>query len=162
MPSPDDLLALYAELALGLAGFVGVVSAFAGRDREFRPTERVRFLSVVLSSATILTGCFAFFTSSSAGLALRSSYALAGAASLVVWLSGGLPVFVRSWRRRNDADSSTEMWSLYVSLSTLTSLGLLYGGAVFTRGGLPLLVAGFSLNLLHGLWMFTRLLTRPN
>jgi len=34
--TPDDAISLFAELSLGLAGFAGVGSAFAGRTREFR------------------------------------------------------------------------------------------------------------------------------
>lgn len=162
MLSPQDLFPLYAELALGLAGFVGVVSAFAGRNREFRPTERVRFLAVALASAVVLAGCFSFFTMLAAGHELLHAYKAAGAVSLVISLAGGVPLFATSWKRARDHDSTSEPWSLYISLATFSLLWALYGAAVLTREGFALLVAGFSINLLHGLWMFVRLLTRPN
>lgn len=162
MLSPEDLFPLYAELSIALAGFVGVVSAFAGRDREFRPTERVRFLAVALASASVLAGCFGFFTALAGGCDLALSYKVAGAVSLVISLAAGVPLFVTSWRRARDADSTSEPWSLYVSLVTFLMLWTLYGGAAVTRGGFVLLVAGYSARLLHGLWMFVRLLTRAN
>ena len=37
----EDSIALYAELALALAGFAGIVSAVAARERQFRPIERL-------------------------------------------------------------------------------------------------------------------------
>ena len=162
MLSPEDLFPLYAELALGLAGFVGVVSAFAGRDREFRPTERVRFLAVTLASASVLAGCFAFFTALAAGYEVHHAFRVTGAIGLGVSATGGMPLFVTSWKRASDPDSTSEPWSLYVSLATFILLWSLYGAAMLGQDGFVLLVAGFSIHLLHGLWMFIRLLTRPN
>jgi hypothetical protein len=162
MLSPEEIFPLYAELSLALAGFTGVVSAFAGRDRRFRPTERVRFLAVVSASACVLAGCFTVFATSAGGYDLAVSLRLSGAVCLVISLASGLPLFVTSWRAAGDPDSTTEMWSLYVSLVTFILLWTLYASSVVTEKAFVALVTGFSIHLLHGLWMFVRVLTRAN
>ena len=162
MLSPEEMFPLYAELALGLAGFAGVVSAFAGRDREFRPTERVRFLGVVLASATVLAGTFVFFAGSAGGYDDSISLRLSGAICLAISFSMGAPLPLTSWRAGKDPDSTTELWSLYVSLGTFIALWSLYSAAAVTQSGYVALVSGFSIQLLHGLWMFVRVLTRAN
>ena len=162
MLSPEEMFPLYAELALGLAGFAGVVSAFTGRDREFRPTERVRFLAVVLASATVLVGTFAFFAASAGGCDHPIALKLAGTLSLAISLAMGAPLFATSWRAGKDPDSTTEMWSLYLSAGTFVTLWMLYAAAAVTEIGYVALVSGFSVQLLHGLWMFVRVLTRAN
>lgn len=56
MSGAHDVLSLYAELSLGLAGFVGVVSAFSGRDRVFQPIEKVRVMHVLGCAGSVLAG----------------------------------------------------------------------------------------------------------
>jgi hypothetical protein len=162
MLGPEELFPLYAELSLGLAGFAGVVSAFAGRDRTFRPTERVRFLSVVMASACVLAGCFTLFAALAGGLSLSISYRLCGAVCLIVALVPFFPNFISAWRHAEDPDSTTEYWSLYVSLGSYAAVCSLYGAAALADWGFACLVGGFSIQLLHGLWMFVRVLTRAN
>jgi hypothetical protein len=162
MLSPEELFPLYAELALGLAGFAGVVSAFGGRERNFKPTERVRFLAVVTASGCVLTGCFALFSTLAGGLDFDMACKLSGGVCLVFLLSANFPILATAWKRARDPDSTTEMWSLYVSTSTYFAVAGLYGAAVVTEPGFVLLVGAFSIHLLHGLWMFVRLLTRAN
>lgn len=72
------------------------------------------------------------------------------------------PLFTASWRAGKDPDSTTEMWSLYVSLGTFITLWILYATAASTELGYVALVTGFSVQLLHGLWMFVRVLTRAS
>jgi hypothetical protein len=61
MQSLSEVFSLYAELALALAGFTGVASAFAGRERAFRPTELTRLQGILVNSASVLAGCLAFY-----------------------------------------------------------------------------------------------------
>lgn len=56
MISLSDAVELYAELSLTLAG---VVAAFAGRERAFRPIERMRLVGMLVLSASVLGGCLA-------------------------------------------------------------------------------------------------------
>ena len=65
----ENSIALYAELALALAGFAGVVSAFAGKERQFRPVERIRLVGLMVFSGTVLAGCLAYTVGSIAGVA---------------------------------------------------------------------------------------------
>jgi hypothetical protein len=61
-----------------------------------------------------------------------------------------------------DPDSTTEVWVLFAVSTYGLSLLVLFGTVALQKGDPDLLVVGFSLQLLFGLWMFVRLLTRPN
>jgi hypothetical protein len=160
--SLEEILPLYAEIAIALAGFVGVVSAFAGREREIRPTERVRFVYVVMCAGSVLAGCLAFFTAIGGGLDTFVACQVSGCSSLLVTGLVALQTVPGAWRHANDPDSTTESWSLYVATGAILVELLLFGIAILS-GGHPLpLLCGFSLQLLLGLWMFVRLLTRAN
>ncbi|MGH0029313.1 MAG: hypothetical protein ACQGVC_05955 [Myxococcota bacterium] len=52
--SHEEPFALLAELAIALAGFAGVAAAFAGKERAYGPSERLRLFSLFLDSGTIL------------------------------------------------------------------------------------------------------------
>ena len=158
--TPDEAISLFAELSLGLAGFAGVGSAFAGRNREFRPIERLRLLSVVWISASVLAGSLAYvsvsFMSESASLrasAATSMIVMAGAVVLVV------PPLVRAAR---DGNARSERWVLPVSAGLAIAGTLMYAFITWNPMSFGLLAATFSLQLLHSLWLFVRLLTRAN
>ena len=158
--TPDDAISLFAELSLGLAGFAGVGAAFAGRSREFLPLERMRLISVVSLSASVLAGSLAYVTVSfaSESASLRASAATSLAASLgMLFLIG--PPLIRA-RRRSSAES--EMWVLPASIVLLVVAILLYAFNTWSPTSFSLLAAAFSLQLLHALWLFVRLLTRVN
>ncbi len=160
--TPADLFPLYSELALGLLGFVGVVSAFAGRDRVFMPTERIRFLGVVMASVVVLVGCFSFFAAQAAGMDEGMSLRLAGVGPLLISLAELGILMPATVRAARDPESTTEPWSLAVSFSVLATNIVLGGAAIAAIASYACLVLGFSITLLHGIWMFVRVLTRRN
>lgn len=162
MLDPNEIFPLYAELALGLAGFAGVVSAYAGREREFKSTERVRLFGVLVASACVLGGCFVFFAALAAGLEPEVAYRISGVVCLSFSLAFFLPIFSNTLKHARDADSTSEPWSLGVSACAYFTISGLYVVSIATDFGFFGLVSAFSVQLLRGLWMFIRLLTRPN
>ena len=158
--TPDDAISLFAELSLGLAGFAGVGAAFAGRSREFLPMERSRLLSVVSLSASVLAGSLAYvsvsFASESASLRASAATSLAVSLGMLLLI---VPRLIRA-RRRSSAES--EMWVLPASIGLLVVAILLYAFNTWSPTSFSLLAAAFSLQLLHALWLFVRLLTRVN
>ncbi|MCH7869374.1 MAG: hypothetical protein IH881_16905 [Myxococcales bacterium] len=162
MESIPDIYSLLAELAIALAGFSGVSSTFAGRERLFRPMERTRLQAVLLSSSSVLAGCLALYSASSVGLDEAESASVSAAVGIVFTVPNLAFLIPTALRHRKDSDSTTEIWVIYtVSLYSLALLALL--GIIAAQKGDPnLLVVGFSSQLLFGLWMFVRLLTRPN
>jgi len=162
LTSPEDTIALFAELSLVLAGFVGVVSAFSGRERRFRPTELIRLTHVLSCAATILAGSLAFFTSSAGGFSIAQSLTMAGAVSCAVAAVLLLPLTMRAWQSGKDPDSTSERWILIAIPVANLSVVLLFGLVTVVENGLFPLIGGFSTQLLIGLWIFARLLTRPN
>jgi hypothetical protein len=72
----SDKFDLLAELAIAVAGFAGVASAFGGRERSFGPAELIRLKALFQFSALVLTGCFSLAALASAGIAARSGLGL--------------------------------------------------------------------------------------
>jgi hypothetical protein len=157
-----DLMGLYAELAIAIAGFSGVASAFAGRDRDFRPTERIRLMAVLSNSAGVFAGCLAFYVAAACGLSADGALRAAGAASLAFALPIVLILVPGGWRGLNAPGSTTELWVMCIVSVIAVVFVALYAAAAFLQIGPAPLVAGFSIQMLFALWMFVRLLVRPN
>jgi len=158
----EAAIELFAELALGLAGFAGVASAFAGRERRFRAVERLRLVGVVGLSACTFGGCLAYVVCSVGGLSGRAPAAGAAFVTLVLLAPLVLRVLPEFWRRSKDADAQVDGYSP-ILVSTFFVLDVILLGCALTgvAGGWALALA-FSLLLLHGLWLFFLLLTREN
>jgi len=158
--TPDDAISLFAELSLGLAGFAGVGSAFAGRSREFLPMERSRLISVVWLSACVLAGSLAFVSVSfvSESASLRAS----AAASMIATLAMILVMIPPLVRAGSESNARSEKWVLPFSIGLTIVSALLYAFITWSPTSFGLLAATFSLQLFHSLWLFVRLLTRGN
>ena len=162
LTTPEETISLFAELSLVLAGFAGVVSAFSGRERQFRPTELIRLTHVLSCSATILAGCLGYFTCSAGGYSVAHSVATAGVASCAFAAVLLPPLTQRAWRSGRDPDSTSEPWTLFAIPAVNFCVIFLFGFAAVSETGSFPLIGGFSIQLLVGLWLFARLLTRPN
>ena len=162
MNNLPDILSLYAEISVAIAGFTGVSASFAGRERSFRPTERTRLHAVLLNSSSVLAGCLAYYSAASAGLSGEDSCAMAALTSFLLTVPLMMFVIPTGWRHHKDPDSTTEAWVLYAVTVYGLSLLAIYSIAATQIGGQHLLVIAFSLQMLFALWMFVRLLTRPN
>ena len=161
MISIGDAVELYAELSLALAGFAGVVTAFTGRERAFRPIERMRLVGILVLSASVLGGCLAYVSASIAGLPEGGMESAAGIVGLVL-ISPLFRMLPELWRRARDADATVDPWSLYlVTALFMIEVPLLLAAALGFGSGWQLAVS-FSLQLLQGLWLFFLLLTRQN
>jgi hypothetical protein len=162
MHNISDVLSLYAEISIAIAGFTGVSASFAGRDRMFRPTERTRLHAVLLNSSSVFGGCLGYYSASSAGLSVTTACAVAATVSFLLTVPLIVFVIPAGWRHHKDPDSTTETWFLYVVTVYGLSLLVLYSIAATQVSGQHVLVIAFSLQMLFALWMFFRLLTRPN
>ena len=156
-----DAVDLYAELSLALAGFAGVVTAFAGRERAFRPIERMRLVGIVALSGSVLGGCLAYISASMAGLSPQHTEIAAGVTALVL-ISPIAVLLPNLWRRARDPDANVDPWSLYlVTALFLTEVPLLVSAAIGFGHGWQLALS-FSLQLMQALWLFFLLMTRQN
>ena len=147
---------------MALAGFAGVASAFAGRERRFRAVERIRLAGVVSLSASTFGGCLTYVVCSVGGLSERTSSATAAFITLALVAAlvlGRLPEF---WRRSKDDDAQVDRYSPILVSSFLASDVILLGCTLIGIVGGWALALAFSLLLLHGLWLFFLLLTREN
>jgi hypothetical protein len=159
--SISDAVELYSELSLALAGFAGVVTAFAGRERAFRPIERMRLIGIVVLSASVLGGCLAYVCASIAGLSGGRAESAAGMVGLLL-ISPLFRLLPELWRRSRDADATVDPWSLYLVTGLFTLQVPLLSAAALGFGNGWQLAMSFSLQLLQGLWLFFLLLTRQN
>jgi hypothetical protein len=162
MLNHQDLISIYAELSLVLAGFVGVASAFSGRERLYRPIEMIRLVHVLGAAGSVLAGCLFFFTASAGGLNLEQSLSAAGVGSALVISVVILPSAGRAWRNSVRSDSTTETWVLWSITIVNILVFVLFLSTVFGGARQLSLICGFSIQLLLGLWVFARLLTRAN
>jgi hypothetical protein len=162
MHGVPDIYSLLAELAIALAGFTGVSSAFAGRERLFRPMERTRLQAVLLGSSSVLAGCLALYSANSLGFADAEAASISAAVGILLTFPVLAFLVPAGFRHMKDPDSTTEVWVLFAVSAYGLVLLALFGTVALQKGDPDLLVVGFSLQLLFGLWMFVRLLTRPN
>ena len=160
--SLTDAIELYAELALALAGFAGVASAFSGRERRFRPVERLRLVGVVSLSASTFAGCLAHAVATIAGLSVLHASSIAALANLVLLASLVIRILPEFWRRSKDSDAQVDGYSIWLANSLFLGEIVLLAYTLFGFGGGWQLALAFSLQLLHGLWLFFLLLTREN
>ena len=160
--SLPDVLTVLAELAIGMAGFGGVASAFSGRERKFSPAELIRLQSLLLGSSSVVVGCLGFFVSAVSGLSDANATIVAAICSLPITIYFACTVVPEAWRLVFDPNATTSAG--VVSIFSLMTAGILvsHGGVLLLSGSPPLLIFGFSLQLVLGLWVFARLLTRPN
>ncbi|MCR9096073.1 MAG: hypothetical protein NXI30_17755 [bacterium] len=158
----NDTWFAISELALGLAGFAGVSAAFSGRERAFRPIERIRFLSVLQTSGNTLVGTLALVTLDAAAVsepvALRL-VALLGLAAVAFVYAPQMPAV---YRGAAQSDSSSEPWAVRLTLAYLVALTVFYGAQLFRADVAWPVLGAFSLQIAFGVWMFARFLTRPN
>ena len=157
-----DSVTLFSELALGLAGFAGVASAFSGRERSFQPAERLRLMGLMVLSGIVLAGCLIYVTLSMAEVSdsvARQATAIVCALASAVVAATMLPDV---WRHSQDADATVVRWSFYLATTLVCGSLVLYATAAIFGGVAWMIAMGFTIQLFHGLWMFVLLLTRKN
>ncbi len=157
-----DSFALIAELALALAGFSGVASAFGGRDRSYQPVERQRLVSLFAAAGIALAGAASVDTMASAGLPSQQVFTIASALVFILTAVTLLPYLRKGMRFVRDPNSSTTPWVLAVSFGIILAVLALSAANVALGGRAWPLIGGLYLLLLYGLWMFTRILTLRN
>jgi hypothetical protein len=158
-----ETFSLWAELAIGLAGFTGVASAFGGRDREYATTERVRLDGILLMTGSVLMGSLCVLTLTGAGTSASATYAWASA------VSGALQALHLSPRRAyrsyslvTSSESSTSGWIYWQAIILIATCVFVFAGNIFIwREAWPL-YAAFSLQLGWALFLFWRFLTHRN
>ena len=161
MGGSEELFELIAELAIALAGFAGVAAAFAGRERAFEPTERIRLLALFLNSGTILTGCGGVFILTLAGASPDVTFRVAGLAPSFLFGIPGVVWGIRAYQAARDPGSTSELWALHLNSVYVFVVVSCCAGTALT-GPAYLLATAFWIQLVYSLWMFWRLLTRRN
>ena len=159
---PQPTFALIAELALALAGFAGVASAFGGRDRSYAPVEVSRLQSLFAHACLALALSLFAISLLSFGLGSKPSTfwpSAAGAPTQTVVAAYFIP---RAYRYASDPNASPGWWGFGVSSSAMGLSLLLLSASVASGGSMGMLVSALSVQLLFGLWIFTRLLIYRN
>jgi len=162
MTSPVDTFELFAELSLALAGFTGVAASFGGRDRDFRPMERRRVSGVFMFATVALAEALLVISLAHSGIQESRIYATSSAASCLLSLGLAVLLVPPVFRLYRAEDVTTSGRFIAIAITYFTTLIMFFfWAALFERESWPLVV-GISAQLLWGLWLFARLLLRPN
>lgn len=157
-----ESITLFAELALGLAGFAGVASAFSGRERNFLPAERLRLMGLMVLAGTVLAGCLTYIAISMTGLSDILSRQASALVCALVTLLVTVKMLPELWRHSRDTDATVTPLTFYLATALIFGSLALYSMAAIFNGVAWMIALGFTIQLLHGLWMFVLLLTRKN
>ncbi len=153
---------MLAELAVGIAGFTGVASAFGGRDRTYAPAERVRIVGIFQYSSCVMVGSLCVLTLTGAGNSAAAVYAWASAVASLFLLWPTAAGGTRTFSLAKDPEVSTTFWLIALNLAQAAAvLGLFVGNLIVWREAWPL-IAGFSLQLSWALFLFARIMTHRN
>lgn len=159
---PQPTFALIAELALALAGFAGVAAAFGGRDRSYAPVEVSRLQSLFAHAFLALALSLIAISLLSFDLGSKSSCfwaSVTGAVGQALVAGYFIP---RAYRYASDPSASPGWWGFGVSTGSMGLSLALLSTSVASGGSMGLLVSALSVQLLFGLWVFTRLLIYRN
>ena len=115
-----------------------------------------------LSAGSVVAGSLAILTLASYGFDEATNYSIVSAALTLILGIAGIPLLMAAYRTVKDPDIVAPSWVFVIGIAYLVSLETLYVQNLFNRGESSPLIAAFSLSLVYGLWMFTRLMVRHN
>jgi hypothetical protein len=153
---------LLAELGLGLAGFGGVAAAFGGRSRDYGSTDLVRIRALFFFAGSVVAGSLAILMLTSYGLDDATSFLVTSAALALITGAAAVPLLLASYRIVRDPKTGAPAWLFFAGTIYFVVVEAFYVLNVFKGGEASPLIAAFSLSLVYGLWMFSRLVVRPN
>jgi hypothetical protein len=157
MEASEELLTI-AELAIGLAGFSGIVVAF-NRGRGLRHVDRFRFIALFSTALSALVLAFVPFGFHHAGQAGPALWMGSSAVALVFWVSSVLLLAIR-FRPEFPADEQLSIWvtaPLYglASLNPISQIANFMGWPM--ESGPLLYLAGLILWLVASSFLFALL-----
>ena len=122
----------------------------------------IRLMVLFLSAGSVVAGSLAILTLASYGFDEATNYSIVSAALTLILGIAGIPLLMAAYRTVKDPDIVAPSWVFVIGIAYLVSLETLYVQNLFNRGESSPLIAAFSLSLVYGLWMFTRLMVRHN
>ena len=157
-----ETFSLFAELAIGLAGFTGVAAAFGGRDRVYSSADKIRIEGILLLAGSVLVGSLCVLTLTGAGLSAPATFGWASLVAAALQFPNFFTGFSRGYVLVKSPESSTS-GRIYAQAMVLIGgcLGLYAGNIIVWREAWPLFAA-FSLQLSWALYLFGRFLTHRN
>ena len=153
---------LLAELGLGLAGFAGVAAAFGGRARAYGKVDLSRLMVLFVCAGLVVAGSLATIALAALGLESATIFIRVSAAMAVIAGVAAIPLFRVAYQNTRDAPDVAQPYVLVIATLFVVTFESLLVLNIFKSGKPGLLFAAFSLALIYGLWVFVRLMTRPN
>lgn len=157
-----SIFEVLAELGLALAGFAGVGSAFGGRFREYGKIDLIRLMVLFLAAGSVVAGSLAVLTLASYGIDDATNFSVVSAALALILGVAGVPLLLAAYRTVKDPEIVAPTWVFAIGIIYLLIVESLYVQNIIKGGESSPLIAAFSLSLVYGLWMFTRLMVRHN
>jgi len=159
--SSNDAIALFAEISVALAGLAGVAAALSGRDRSYGLLDRGRIRAIVGLPTVVLAGCFVFTIVLVGDPSEVPATRAAAVTSLVACVPLYIWIVIPAVRALGQPNSDADTWVIYLSTFLVALATVLYACAALYARSPSVLICSFSIQILHAIWMFLRLLTRP-
>ena len=153
---------LLAELGLGLAGFAGVAAAFGGRARDYGKVDFSRLMVLFSCAGFVVAGSLAVTTLAALGIEGEATVVIVSAATALIVAAAAVPLLRTAYQNTRDAPDAAPPYVLVIATIFLITFESLLVLNIFKGGKAGLLLAAYSLALIYGLWVFVRLMTRPN
>jgi hypothetical protein len=153
---------LLAELGLGLAGFAGVAAAFGGRAREYGKVDLSRLMVLFVCAGSVVVGSLAVITLAALGIEGETILVIVSVAMALIAAAAAFPLFRQAYRNTRNMPDMAPPYVLVAAAIYLITFESLLVLNIFKGGKPGFLLAAFSLSLIYGLWVFVRLMTRPN
>jgi len=110
----------------------------------------------------VVAGSLAILTFASYGINDATNYLIVSAALALILGFAGVPLLLAAYRTVKDPKIVAPTWVFVAGIFYLVTIEALYVQCLFKGGESSPLIAAFSLSLVYGLWMFTRLMVRHN
>jgi hypothetical protein len=153
----DELLPLFAEVAIAITGFSGVVSVFGQNKDSWSPADIIRLISLLTASLSAFIFCLVALTLSASGVSEELIWRIVSAlvaAERLSWLlrfSRGRAAFVAR---------GTIVFFYLFSVGNIAAMLLSAANALFVASLWPF-VAAVVWYLSESSWVFVRLVLFP-
>ena len=147
---------------MGLAGFAGVAAAFGGRDRAYAPVELTRMRALFAHAALALAVSLLHTALLWFGSTLGSACFWASALGLAGEAVAGAYFSRRAYQYFVDPTTTTGALAFLLTAVPVSTAAALFATSLLVGGSMGFLVSALSVQLLFGLWLFTRILTQRN
>jgi hypothetical protein len=144
-----------------LAGFAGVAAAFGGRAREYGKVDLNRLMVLFCCAGLVVVGALAVTALAAFGIDVKTVLVIVSAALAPIVAAAAAPLWRTAYKNTRETPDLAPPYVLVIAAVTVITFEALLVVNIFI-GDPGLLLGALSIALIYGLWVFVRLMTRPN